>query len=417
MCGAAAPPAGPLPGYVRKYSFAVRIFGLMPLLLVVNLMLRRVEGLHVYDAAGKPATSVHSVARVAALLPVSAATALLLWDAGRIAATPRSRCLLALLTAALTCVLPVAVLSSFSQWCALRRSDLTLMCDMLGTVATQLDAANVTYWLTLGTALAAIRDGRLSPFEHDVDICIDREQSAVADRAMRGGLDTRRMTATWPYKHLPHKSFTVASADPWVNAHHGEHAPAIDAWRCDAADAVREGAPLARLEFCGGRSFFVPADATLHRMLSNMYGPSYMTPLTTNRWGACTLPDDWDAPPRVGPHSAARARIDAFAARAADWRRQGACPGCLPPECMAYPARGTVWQRVAQWWGARGVGFDGGPACTLGMLLASLRGDELPRSTLAACGFSNEKADCSAVSQAYVQAGTGLGEYYQRDGA
>ena len=28
----------------------------------------------------------------------------------------------------------------------------------------------------MGTALAAIRDGRPSPFEHDVDICIDREQ-------------------------------------------------------------------------------------------------------------------------------------------------------------------------------------------------------------------------------------------------
>ena len=56
----------------------------------------------------------------------------------------RSRCVLACLTATLTFIVPLAVLSSFSKWCALRQSDLTLMCDMLGAVATQLDAANVT---------------------------------------------------------------------------------------------------------------------------------------------------------------------------------------------------------------------------------------------------------------------------------
>ncbi|CAM1324763.1 Uncharacterised protein g8778 [Pycnogonum litorale] len=172
-----------------------------------------------------------------------------------------------------------------SLWCCIHDDDINSLCDTAVKVAEILERSNIRYFICYGSILGAYREkGRHIKFEHDVDICIFRDDNLRFVNAMkRSSFEIENAAGNSFFRVFIPGNYYQRSRwniiQMWVDVYTMCNAGVDKLVQCNfekptVARSIIE--PIdTNISYCG--SLF-PKPKNHRRYLEIFYGPSYMTP-------------------------------------------------------------------------------------------------------------------------------------------
>jgi hypothetical protein len=156
--------------------------------------------------------------------------------------------------------------------------------DALRLGVEALDAAGATHWITYGTLLGLVREGRLLPHDDDIDIAVmsGADASRITAEMERRGL--RRTLEEAGPDGVSKLKYALGPVVVDLFMVHDEGAAWADYCRLATRSLVRDTHPpvTVRRRQLDGLDLPVPGDAETY--LVHLYGPGWRQPVTRWHW-------------------------------------------------------------------------------------------------------------------------------------